>query len=94
MKHTRRLATRAFRAETGEFLAEGPQAVREALAEPGATVEVWFHRRNVPGYTKRRTLTADAAGRWTTSYVAVDDHRYYAVAYGLQSASVLTQIPH
>ena len=63
-------------------------------ARAGATVEVWFHRRNVPGYTKRRTLVADAAGRWTTTYVAVDDHRYYAVAYGLQSASVLTQIPH
>jgi TrmH family RNA methyltransferase len=41
VKHTRRLATRAFRAETGEFLAEGPQAVREALAEPGAAVEVF-----------------------------------------------------
>ena len=63
-------------------------------ARAGATVEVWFHRRNVPGYTKRRTLTADAAGRWTTTYVAVDDHRYYAVAYGLRSNTVLTQIPH
>jgi SpoIID/LytB domain protein len=63
-------------------------------ARAGATVEVWFHRRNVPGYTKRRTLVADAAGRWSTTYTAVDDHRYYAVAYGLQSASVLTQIPH
>lgn len=32
VKIARRLATRAFRAKTGEFLAEGPQAVREALA--------------------------------------------------------------
>jgi hypothetical protein len=63
-------------------------------ARAGAIVDVWFHRRNVPGYSKRRTLTADAAGRWTTTYVAVDDHRYYAVSYGLQSNNVLTQIPH
>lgn len=32
IKIARRLATRAFRAKTGEFLAEGPPAVREALA--------------------------------------------------------------
>lgn len=31
VKHARRLATKSFRAETAEFLAEGPQAVREAL---------------------------------------------------------------
>ncbi|EFQ83917.1 RNA methyltransferase, TrmH family [Aeromicrobium marinum DSM 15272] len=36
VKHARRLATRAFRAEQREFLAEGPQAVREALAHGGA----------------------------------------------------------
>ena len=32
VKHARRLATRAFREKVGEFLAEGPQAVREAVA--------------------------------------------------------------
>ncbi|WP_293784271.1 RNA methyltransferase [uncultured Aeromicrobium sp.] len=41
VKHARRLATRAFRAKSGEFLAEGPQAVREALAEPGIVLEVF-----------------------------------------------------
>lgn len=41
VKHARRLATRAFRAKTGEFLAEGPQAVREALAEPGVVIEIF-----------------------------------------------------
>ncbi|WP_243697249.1 TrmH family RNA methyltransferase [Aeromicrobium phragmitis] len=41
VKHARRLATRAFRAKTGEFLAEGPQAVREALAEPEVVIEVF-----------------------------------------------------
>jgi TrmH family RNA methyltransferase len=41
VKHARRLATRAFRASEGEFLAEGPQAVREALNVAGETVEVF-----------------------------------------------------
>lgn len=41
MKHARRLATRSFRAQKREFLAEGPQAVREALALPGVTKEVF-----------------------------------------------------
>jgi len=41
VKHARRLATRAFRAKTGEFLAEGPQSVREALAVDGVVLEVF-----------------------------------------------------
>src|SRR5680860_406978 len=41
VKAARRLATRAFRAEQGLFLAEGPQAVREALTVPDCVVEVF-----------------------------------------------------
>lgn len=41
VKTARRLATRAFRTKTGEFLAEGPQAVREALAERDVVIEVF-----------------------------------------------------
>jgi TrmH family RNA methyltransferase len=41
VKHVRRLATRSFRAAEREFLAEGPQAVREALAEAGVVIEVF-----------------------------------------------------
>lgn len=41
VRHARRLATRAFRAKTGEFLAEGPQAVREALASDRPPIEVF-----------------------------------------------------
>ncbi len=37
----RRLTRRSARRETGRFLAEGPQAVREALARPGVVVEVF-----------------------------------------------------
>ncbi|MGH3329884.1 MAG: TrmH family RNA methyltransferase, partial [Nocardioidaceae bacterium] len=41
MKSARRLARRVFRAENRLFLAEGPQAVREALVVPGRVVEVF-----------------------------------------------------
>ncbi|WP_313406490.1 RNA methyltransferase [Aeromicrobium sp.] len=41
VKIVRRLATRAFRVKTGEFVAEGPQAVREALAERDVVIEVF-----------------------------------------------------
>ena len=41
MRTARKLARRAFRAEQGLFLAEGPQAVREALTVPGCVREVF-----------------------------------------------------
>lgn len=40
MRKTQRLAARSFRVKTGEFLAEGPQAVGEALAA-GCVIEVF-----------------------------------------------------
>jgi TrmH family RNA methyltransferase len=40
----RRLTKRAFRAREGRFLAEGPQAVREAVAEPGTVTELFVTR--------------------------------------------------
>ncbi|WP_253880882.1 TrmH family RNA methyltransferase [Actinomadura rupiterrae] len=41
VKAARRLAKRAFRRNERRFLAEGPQAVREALAIPGGLVELF-----------------------------------------------------
>ena len=41
MKAARRLAKRSFRTRERQFLAEGPQAVREALACQGTVVEVF-----------------------------------------------------
>ncbi|GLW06349.1 RNA methyltransferase [Microtetraspora sp. NBRC 13810] len=41
VKAARRLAKRAFRERDLAFLAEGPQAVREALRLPGVTVELY-----------------------------------------------------
>jgi TrmH family RNA methyltransferase len=40
----RRLAKRAFRARDRRFLAEGPQAVREAVDRPGTVVELFATR--------------------------------------------------
>jgi TrmH family RNA methyltransferase len=70
VKHTRRLATRAFRAETGEFLAEGPQVVREALAEPDATVEVFATEA---GSAQHADLLGEAERTGVPWHVVTDD---------------------
>jgi len=54
----RRLAKRAFRVREGRFLAEGPQAVREALGRPG-TVHELFTTRDAA--TRHADLVAVAA---------------------------------
>ncbi len=41
VRQARRLAKRAFRRSDGKFLVEGPTGVAEALAEPGALLEVF-----------------------------------------------------
>ena len=41
VKAARRLAKRAFRRREKRFLAEGPQAVREALEIPGGLAELF-----------------------------------------------------
>jgi RNA methyltransferase, TrmH family len=54
----RRLTKRAFRARERRFLAEGPQAVREALASPGGVGELFATRDAVD---RHRDLVAAAA---------------------------------
>lgn len=60
----------------------------------GAPVLVYFHRAGEPPghYSLRRHLSTDARGRWSTSYVANADYRYYATAGGATSVIVLTRI--
>jgi TrmH family RNA methyltransferase len=70
VKHARRLATRAFRAETGEFLAEGPQAVREALTEPDATVEIFATQAGSAQHADLRAAAEAADVPW---HVVTDD---------------------
>ncbi|HPU12926.1 MAG TPA: RNA methyltransferase [Aeromicrobium sp.] len=70
VKTARRLATRSFREKTGEFLAEGPQAVREALTvprgEPGSVIEVFA----TVDATDRYEELAARADQW---HVVTDD---------------------
>ena len=58
VRAARRLTRRASRAELGLFLAEGPQAVREALAAPGLVREVLA----LPGRFPDLAEQAGAAG--------------------------------
>ncbi|GAA4918528.1 TrmH family RNA methyltransferase [Streptomonospora salina] len=60
IKGARRLAKRAFRRRERRFLAEGPQAVREAIAAPGRVHEVF--------------ATAEAAQRHADLLDAADAH--------------------
>ncbi len=66
VKAARRLARRTSRAEHRLFLAEGPQAVREALALPGCVREVFATSTAHPDLRE----AADAAG---VDWLPVDD---------------------
>ncbi|MCL3819142.1 TrmH family RNA methyltransferase [Aeromicrobium wangtongii] len=70
VKHARRLATRAFRAEQREFLAEGPQAVREALDHERAVLEVFA---TVEATEQHPDLVASARRGDITWHVVTDD---------------------
>jgi len=69
VKRLRRLAVRAVRADRREFLAEGPQAVREALTYPGACQEVFA---TAAGTARHRPLV-DTAVAATVPWTVVDD---------------------
>ncbi|HEX3811716.1 MAG TPA: PQQ-binding-like beta-propeller repeat protein [Mycobacteriales bacterium] len=70
----------------------GHKATIRGIGRPRAVLHIWFHRRNAGGYVMRRTVRADAAGHWTTSFTADTDYRYYAVdiATGQPTPSVRT----
>lgn len=58
VKAARQLAKRAFRERGRAFLAEGPQAVREALAQPGVLTELFV---TAPGRSRHPELADQAA---------------------------------
>lgn len=70
VKHTRRLATRAFRAEQREFIAEGPQAVREALDHERAVLEIFA---TVEATDQHQDLVSSARRADVTWHVVTDD---------------------
>ena len=59
MKAARQLAKKAFRERGRSFLAEGPQAVREALRTPGVVTELFVTGQ---GRARHADLVADASG--------------------------------
>jgi TrmH family RNA methyltransferase len=70
VKHARRLAARSFRATEQEFLAEGPQAVREALAEDDLVIEVFA---SVDATERHADLVARADATGVEWHVVTDD---------------------
>ena len=69
VKHARRLGRRAFRATAAQFLAEGPQAVREALREPRVVHEVFATSDAGERHVDLREAARTAGVAWHT----VDD---------------------
>ena len=76
VKTARRLARRASRAEHRLFLAEGPQAVREALALPGCVREVFA----VPGFEAAHPEITAAAHGAQVPWLLVDDDALASLA--------------
>ncbi|GAB3450939.1 RNA methyltransferase [Streptomonospora sediminis] len=77
IKGARRLAKRAFRQRERRFLAEGPQAVREALAAPGRVHELF--------------ATAEAAQRHAELIEAAHGHGAAVHRVGLEVMAELAQ---
>ncbi|WP_332642555.1 TrmH family RNA methyltransferase [Aeromicrobium sp.] len=87
VKYARRLATRAFRESSGEFLAEGPQAVREALDIEGATLEV-FATSTATDQHADLHAKAEAAG---VAWNVVTDDVVEAIADTVQPQGVVAR---
>lgn len=87
VKHTRRLATRAFRADRREFIAEGPQAVREALATPHAVLEVFA----TAAATHLHTDLVDAARSIQVDWHVVTDDVVESIADTVQPQGVIAR---
>lgn len=85
----------------------GPSSIRvgarvpvTGAAPPGSSVRLYFQRRGsvrttpgaAPGFVLQRTLPVGRSGTFSTSYRAVDDHRYYAQVGRQVSSAVLTRV--
>lgn len=70
IKQARRLATRAFRRKSGQFLVEGPQAVREALGQLGVVQEIYAELGVEDRHRDIRDLARAARVPWHHADVA------------------------
>lgn len=87
MKHVRRLATRAFRADRREFVAEGPQAVREALAHERAVLEVFA----TAAATEQHVDLVEAARHGDVTWHVVTDDVVAAMADTVKPQGVVAR---
>ncbi len=87
VKYAKRLATRAFRESSGEFLAEGPQAVREALDIEGAVLEVFATSAATDQHVDLQAKS-DAAG---IAWNVVTDDVVEAIADTVQPQGVVAR---
>lgn len=85
MKTARRLARRVSRAEHRLFLAEGPQAVREALTVPGCVREVFA----VPSAAGQHPEIRDAAADQRVEWQLVDDAALASLAETVQPQGIV-----
>ncbi len=70
---------------------EAGSSVAVTVSGPaGAPVELWFRRRGSETWSRLREGRFDGAGRWSTSYVGVDDHEYWASSGGAGSPDTAT----
>lgn len=74
VRRAARLRKRAFRQSDGRFLAEGPQAVREALGRPGVVLEVFATAEVAARYPEFVAAAEGQQVTWHRSSGAVVDH--------------------
>lgn len=84
LAYARRLDRRAFRASSGHFLVEGPQAVREAIAA-GAVLELFV----ASGELERHRPLADAATAGGARTYATDDRVVAELSHTLAPQGVV-----
>ncbi|HET7357652.1 MAG TPA: RNA methyltransferase [Nocardioidaceae bacterium] len=85
MRAARKLTRRPDRAATGLFLAEGPQAVREALAVPGLVREVFA----LPDTAHRHPDLADAGARAGAAWYVADPQAIAALTDSVHPQGVV-----
>lgn len=92
--------TRSLRLSGPETADAGTRVAVTGTAVPGTVVRLYFKRRGStttspgarPGFTLAREIPVGDDARFDTSYVASDDHRYYAQVGDQVSEPVLTQV--
>lgn len=90
VKETRKLARRSFRAETGQFLADGPKAVEGALGVDDCVVEIFA----TPAATEQYDALGAAASAAGVPWTLVDDRALASLSDAVSPAGVVAVCRH